>query len=86
VPQIADERIDNAVLTKDLTARSRVIARGRGIRDLERLVREYGGKPSRWTKRSSPAIAIEGLLYEYHWYEHHGIGRFEVKRKKVKQS
>ena len=37
-----------------------------------------------WTKRSSPAVEIDGDLYEYHWYEHHGIGRFEIKRKKVR--
>jgi len=24
-------------------------------------------------------------MYEYHWYEHHGIGRFEVKIKKVRK-
>jgi hypothetical protein len=70
-------------LTKELIALSRVIARGRGIRDLERLLREYGGTASRWTKRSSPPIEVGGDWYEYHWYEHQGIGRFEVKRKKV---
>ena len=37
-----------------------------------------------WTKKSSPAVEIAGDLYEYHWYEHHGIGKFEIKRKKVK--
>lgn len=52
-------------LTKELIARSRVIAKGRGIRDLKRLVQDYG-------------------VYEYHWYEHHGIGRFEIKIKKVR--
>jgi hypothetical protein len=61
-----------------------VIAKGRRIRALERLLREHGGKPSMWTKKSSSAVEIDGDLYEYHWYEHHGIGRFEIKRKKVK--
>jgi hypothetical protein len=61
-----------------------VIAKGRGIRDLPRLLKEHGGKPSMWTKKSSPAIEVDGPLYEYHWYEHHGMGRFEVKRKKVR--
>jgi hypothetical protein len=37
-----------------------------------------------WTKKSSPTVEIDGDLYEFHWYEHHGIGRFEIKRKKVK--
>jgi hypothetical protein len=70
-------------LTKELIARSRVIAKGRGIRDLNRLVREYGGRPSMWTKKSSPPVEIGGEPYEYHWYEHHGIGRFEIEFKKV---
>jgi len=61
-----------------------VIAKGRRIRDLERLLNEYGGKSSMWTKKSSPAVELAGDLYEYHWYEHHGIGKFEIKRKKVK--
>jgi hypothetical protein len=70
-------------LTKELIARSRVIAKGRGIRDLKRLIQDYGGKSSMWTKRSSPPVEIEGDVYEYHRYEHHGIGRLEVKMKKV---
>jgi len=37
-----------------------------------------------WTKKSSPAVEFRGEKYEYHWYEHHGIGRFEVKKKKVR--
>ena len=54
------------------------------IRNLERLLKEHGGKPSMWTKKSSPAVEIDGDLYEYHWYEHHGIGIFEIKGKKVR--
>ena len=61
-----------------------MIAKGRRIRGIERLLREHGGKPSMWTKQSGPAVEIDGDLYEYHWYEHHGIGRFEIKRKKVR--
>jgi hypothetical protein len=63
-----------------------VIARGRGIHDLPRLLQEYGGKPSMWVKKSSPAVEIVGEWYEYHWYEHPGIGRFGIKRKKVRDS
>lgn len=70
-------------LTKELIARSRVIAKGRRIRDLNRLIQDYGGKPSMWTKKSSPPVEIGGEVYEYHRYEHHGIGRFEIKIKKV---
>ena len=66
-------------------AQSRVIARGRRIRDVRRLVARYGGKPARWVKKSSPSFEIEGQFFEYHWYEHPGIGRFELKRKLVNQ-
>jgi len=52
---------------------------------LARLLQEHGGKSSMWTKKSSPAVEIEGELYEYHWYEHQGIGRFEIKVKKVRE-
>lgn len=37
-----------------------------------------------WTKKSSPVVEIGGGKYEYHWYEHHGLGKFEVKKKKVR--
>jgi len=37
-----------------------------------------------WSKKSSPTVEVGGDMYEYHWYEHHGIGRFEVKIKKVR--
>ncbi len=35
------------------------------------MVTEFGGKPSTWTKKRSPAIDIDGELYELGWYEHH---------------
>lgn len=73
-----------AELTKEMIVRSRAIAKGRAIRDLDRLVRVYGGQTSMWLKKSSPPIEIGGEFFEYHWYEQHGIGRFEVKIKKVK--
>jgi len=66
-----------------MIAQSRVIAKGKRIRDLNRLTEEYGGIPSKWVKKSSPGFEVDGELYEYHWYEHHGIGRFEIKLKKV---
>ncbi|GIV79725.1 MAG: hypothetical protein KatS3mg050_4119 [Litorilinea sp.] len=70
-------------LTPELLARSRVIAKGNRIRDVQRLVETYGGRRSQWVKKSSPPFEIDGQFYEYHWYEHHGLGRFEVKRKRV---
>jgi hypothetical protein len=66
-----------------MIAESRTIAKSRGIRDLPRLLKTYGGIASKWRKKTSLPFEIEGELYEYHWYEHHGLGRFEVKKKKV---
>lgn len=68
-----------------MISKSRVIAKGGRIRDLKRLLDNYGGVVSQWVKKSSPPFQIDGDLYEYHWYEHHGIGRFEIKLKKVKE-
>ena len=66
-----------------MIAQSRVIAKGRRIRDVERLAQRYGGRASMWVKKSSPPFETGGSLYEYHWYEHAGIGRVELKRKLV---
>jgi len=68
-----------------LIAQSRVIAKGERIRDVQRLVDMYGGKRSGWVKKSSPTFEYKGAGYEYHWYEHYGIGRFETKLKDVSQ-
>jgi hypothetical protein len=32
-----------------------------------------------------PRFEIASEYFEYHWYEHPGIGRVEVKRKRVNQ-
>ena len=66
-----------------MLAQSRVIAKGRRIRDLNRLLETYGGTRSKWLKKSSPTIEVSGDFFEYHWYEHPGIGRVEEKRVKV---
>jgi len=61
-----------------------VIAIGRGIRDLERLIEQYG--PARWVKRIGvarirlPSGAVR--IAELHWYEAHGIGRRALKIKR----
>jgi hypothetical protein len=59
------------------------IAAGRGIRELPRLRRLYG--KGRWRKMKGVArIRLrEGRirLAELHWYEAHGIGKKEFKRK-----
>ena len=60
------------------------IVRGTGIRELSRLRRMYG--LGSWRKRKGIArIRLENgavRLAELHWYEAHGIGRREFKRKR----
>lgn len=60
-----------------------VIAIGRSIRDLERLREQYGD--GRWRKMKGIATIqlSNGRVRkaEIHWYEAHGIGRKEYKRK-----
>jgi hypothetical protein len=59
------------------------IAVGREIRELPRLRKQYG--TSRWRKLKGRAIIRlrDGTIRhaELHWYEAHGIGRKEFKRK-----
>ncbi len=66
-----------------MIAQSRVIAKGKRIRDVRRLVATYGGKASKWVKKSSPRFDMGVYQYEYHWYEHLGIGRVELKRRQI---
>lgn len=73
------------MLTRRMISQSRVISKGRRIRDVERLVRTYGGRVSRWVKKSSPRFEDDGQHFEYHWYEPPGLGRVELKRKEVKR-
>ena len=60
------------------------IASGRSIRDLKRLQRNYG--KGRWRKmKGSARIRLRNgdvRLAEIHWYEAHGIGKKEFKRKR----
>lgn len=60
------------------------IAVGNSIRDLSRLRKLYG--KGRWRKMKGVAqirLANGGeRLAELHWYEAHGIGRKELKRKR----
>ncbi len=60
------------------------IAAGRGIRDLRRLQKQYG--KGRWRKLKGVArVRLRSgriRLAELHWYEAHGIGRKELKRKR----
>jgi hypothetical protein len=60
------------------------IAKGSGIRDLARLKKYYG--LGNWKKMKGIAhIRLSSgkvKLAELHWYEAHGIGKKEFKRKK----
>jgi hypothetical protein len=59
------------------------IASGRGIRELPRLQRLYG--KGFWKKMKGTALIRprngRARLAELHWYEAHGIGKKEFKRK-----
>jgi hypothetical protein len=60
-----------------------IIAVGNAIRDLERLNKIYG--VGRWRKLKGVAtirLASGRIrIAELHWYEAHGIGKKEMKRK-----
>ncbi|WP_242515706.1 SpvB/TcaC N-terminal domain-containing protein [Sorangium cellulosum] len=73
------------LVSREITQVER-IASGRGIREVNRLVREYGGKPANWYKMKGVA-AVERVgggigRAEVHWYQGHGVGRVEFKVKK----
>ena len=65
--------------------RIETIAVGRQMREQDRLVRTFG--PARWRKRKGTARVRlpDGsvAVAEVHWYEAHGIGRKEVKLKRL---
>jgi len=69
--------------SRKMLSDARVIAKGQRIRDVQRLVAQYGGRASRWVKKSSPQFEVAGARFEYHWYEHYAVGRFETKRVRV---
>ena len=64
--------------------RIQTIAVGKGIRNLQRLRKLYGR--GRWRKLKGVALIRlrNGTIRnaELHWYEAHGIGRKEIKRKR----
>jgi hypothetical protein len=61
-----------------------IIAIGNSIHDIERLREQYG--EGRWRKMKGTAMIRlwNGRIRraELHWYEAHGIGRKELKRKR----
>lgn len=60
------------------------IAVGSSIRDLRRLEKRYG--KGRWRKMKGVALIRRAdgsvRMAELHWYEAHGIGKKEFKRKR----
>ena len=60
-----------------------IIAVNHGIRDLERLNREFGRGPWRKLKGTAHVKVGNGRIRfaEVHWYEAHGIGRRDMKIK-----
>ncbi len=65
-----------------------VIARGNAIREVGRLRKLYGS--GRWRKLKGIATVRlpHGVIAraEVHWYEAHGIGRRDVKIKRILES
>ncbi|MBI3769164.1 MAG: hypothetical protein HY271_11840 [Deltaproteobacteria bacterium] len=63
----------------------RTIAVGRRLREARRLFKAYG--PGRWRKLKGVANVRlpDGTIArgEMHWYEAHGIGRRELKVKRI---
>jgi hypothetical protein len=60
------------------------IAKGSGIHDLHRLYKIYGVGNWRKMKGIAQIRLFNGKLRlaELHWYEAHGIGKKEIKRKR----
>ena len=58
-----------------------IIARGTGIRELDRLRTMYGGRNWRKLKGRARVRLKNGQIRyaEVHWYEAHGIGRRKLK-------
>jgi hypothetical protein len=58
-----------------------IIARGRGIQELDRLRKMYGGKTWRKLKGRARVRLKNGQIRdaEVHWYQAHGIGRRKLK-------
>jgi hypothetical protein len=61
------------------------IASGRAIRDLRRLTKAYGAGSWRKRKGTARIELIDGAVFEaeLHWYEGHGIGKKDLKIKRL---
>jgi RHS repeat-associated protein len=56
------------------------IARGSGIRAVDRLVKQYGGRADQWRKMKGVA-EDGGRTGEFHWYQNDAVGKVEGKLK-----
>lgn len=61
------------------------IAAGAGIRERQRLAKVYGRGRWRKLKGEAEIQLLSGAIHraEIHWYEAHGIGRKEIKLKRL---
>lgn len=61
------------------------IAISSSIRELKRLRRVHGGRRWRKVKGSAQVELLSGevRLAELHWYEAHGVGKKEIKIKRL---
>jgi hypothetical protein len=63
-----------------------IIARGKEIREINRLCKTYGGKRKHWRKLKGIAtIKLSNgnvRKAEVHWYEAHAVGKKEIKVKR----
>ncbi len=77
-------RSDEIEITSEITE-IETIAVGRSIRELDRLQRKYG--KGRWRKLKGLAMVRfpdnTVFLAEIHWYEAHGIGKRDIKVKRI---
>lgn len=62
-----------------------VIATGKSLRERKRLVKFYGKGRRRKLKGTAEIRLANGTIRkaELHWYEAHGIGRKEIKIKRL---
>jgi hypothetical protein len=71
-------------IINDITE-TETIAVGNAIREINRLRKSYGS--GRWRKKKGKATIrfSDGIIVkaELHWYESHGIGRKDMKIKKI---
>jgi hypothetical protein len=64
------------------------IAEGRGIREIDRLMRDFPNSTRAGWRKMKQNLLVESertgktFVKELHWYEHHGVGRVEFKIKR----